>query len=534
MKKAAVLFSLLLLCAATSVFANGGSEQPTTSTTRPHLEVTTLYYFDSGDATTNMDLKEEFPKWFSDHFNVDLKINYYPRPEYMEKLSLAISSGEIHGIAQIFGGNYMGQMYNDGATLDILPYIKDNANWLKMPEEMRTSYVFSGNLQAFPSAWAPGSFFARSIRKDWLDKFGLAVPQTIDQLYTAVKKFTEDDPDGNGKNDTVGMTTSGIWNMQDIFMAFGVPTNHVGDHLITPDPHDGMRFNDGMLKPQIYDALNWLRDVYKNGYMDPELWTNGGSDMRERMQNGYAGSTYYWNTWVFSFENGAKKTDPNAQVVPILGLTSKDASDYVNLGGGYGAGAPWVLLSGTQDPREEANTFANLFYGNADAHWSGRFGIMGKYWDYGPNQEIVRLPWTQKDDGTYTYYPGPNIMAGDFFPLYNLAKQGYIVKGTESSSDAFMTQNTAYQQWQAEGDAKKLFFYYTEQMKEPQSDTYAKIGADIKRLTVQAVTDAMTGQKTVEQAVADYRSQMKALGAQKVLDEGNAAIGKTSSTVYRY
>jgi hypothetical protein len=268
--------------------------------------------------------------------------------------------------------------------------------------------------------------------------------------------------------------------------------------------------------------------------MDPELWTNGGSDMRERMQNGYAGSTYYWNTWVYSFETGAKKTDPNAQVVPILGLTSKDAKDYVNLAGAYGAGAPWVLLAGTKDPQQEVTTFANLFYGNADAHWSGRFGVMGKYWEYGPNQEITRLPWKTNADGTPVYYPGPNIMAGDFFPIFNLAKQGYILKGNEAASEKWQKQQVSYQNWLDEGNAKHLFFQYTEQQKEPQSEMYTKIGADIKRLTVQAVTDAMTGQKTVEQAVADYRSQMKALGAQKVLDEANAALGKTSSTVYRY
>ncbi|MBJ8193936.1 sugar ABC transporter substrate-binding protein, partial [Bacillus cereus] len=33
---------------------------------------------------------------------------------------------------------------------------------------------------------------------------GLKVPTTLDELYEVARAFTEDDPDGNGKNDTTG------------------------------------------------------------------------------------------------------------------------------------------------------------------------------------------------------------------------------------------------------------------------------------------------------------------------------------------
>ena len=43
------------------------------------------------------------------------------------------------------------------------------------------------------------------IRKDWLDKLGLEQPKTIDDFYNVLKAFKEQDPDGNGANDTYGM-----------------------------------------------------------------------------------------------------------------------------------------------------------------------------------------------------------------------------------------------------------------------------------------------------------------------------------------
>jgi hypothetical protein len=43
---------------------------------------------------------------------------------------------------------------------------------------------------------------AVNLRKDWLDKLGLEIPKTTDDLYEVAKAFTELDPDGNGVDDT--------------------------------------------------------------------------------------------------------------------------------------------------------------------------------------------------------------------------------------------------------------------------------------------------------------------------------------------
>ena len=40
------------------------------------------------------------------------------------------------------------------------------------------------------------------IRQDWLDNLGLEIPTTFDELLEVIRAFTEDDPDGNGENDT--------------------------------------------------------------------------------------------------------------------------------------------------------------------------------------------------------------------------------------------------------------------------------------------------------------------------------------------
>ena len=48
--------------------------------------------------------------------------------------------------------------------------------------------------------------------KDWLDKLGLEQPKTIDDFYNVPKAFKEQDPDGNGANDTYGMIVTDYLN----------------------------------------------------------------------------------------------------------------------------------------------------------------------------------------------------------------------------------------------------------------------------------------------------------------------------------
>ena len=47
------------------------------------------------------------------------------------------------------------------------------------------------------------------MRKDWLDKFNLELPETIDEYYTVFKAFKTQDPNGNGKDDEIPFSPVG-------------------------------------------------------------------------------------------------------------------------------------------------------------------------------------------------------------------------------------------------------------------------------------------------------------------------------------
>lgn len=533
MRKLLMVLVVLVLAAGMHVYAGAQQEGPAAAETDSPwpqtLEMTKAYYF--GEPTDNPELKSEWMEYMSEQFGFEITVNAFPRPEYMQQFALAMTAGEIKGMGWIFGGSYFQDYANDGATLRVDQYLADNDVWNQLPEDMRLSFSIDGVPWAVADAWR-FNMFSRSIRKDWLDNLGLELPENVDEFYEVMRAFTENDPDGNGQNDTVGMTSAGVWNMQDIFMAFDASTNHVAEHGITIDPNDGFRFVDSMLKPGMIDALRYLNDLYENGYLDKEVFTNSGSDMRTRMFTGDFGSAYYWMGWGYdgSFERNAVKQDPEADFVEIAGLKSDRISKNINPGG-FG-GTPWVLIAGTEEPGKVVNAFVNIFIGDEVGWASGRFGVKDKYWEFREPNQLVRLV-RETVDGAPKYYPGPGI--GHDNPFFSLSDYEYVLDGEDPQKTADRNARNAWiSAFWNEAIENEIVWTWGTHPREPVSETYNNIGADIANAFEEAVAAAVTGQMSPEEAVEEYRRRIGNIGGQQVLDEANAYIGKESNPDYTF
>ena len=68
-----------------------------------------------------------------------------------------------------------------------------------------------------------GHFF---INRKWLDRLGLAVPETVEELTETLRRFRREDPNGNGQQDEIPLeftfddNTTGVYNL---FSFFGLP-----------------------------------------------------------------------------------------------------------------------------------------------------------------------------------------------------------------------------------------------------------------------------------------------------------------------
>ncbi len=211
---------------------NNGGSTPSNTTAKPNSETVNsstepsgkpvkLEIIESGNNLPSPDkdiIKQELDK----ALNIDLNLTVYPSADdYSNQLNIRMASGNFPDLFMVDRQQLI-QFSKQGLLLDLTPYMN------KL--EQTVSFIGEDSVK---KGMVDGKVFAISktpqipyntywIRKDWLDKLHLAVPTTVEQLSAVALAFTKDDPDGNGKPDTFGLTGGKLGAFAPIFGAFGV------------------------------------------------------------------------------------------------------------------------------------------------------------------------------------------------------------------------------------------------------------------------------------------------------------------------
>jgi putative aldouronate transport system substrate-binding protein len=237
---------------------------------------------------------------------------------YQDKLKILFAAGVVKDIVEI-----PPDLYPLLASQKALYPLDDFISKSQVMKSVNMKYVEAcrapdGKIYGFPLAAGPGC--VTYIRKDWLNKLGLNMPETWDELYTVMSVFTNKDPDGNGKNDTFGYTIS-----------FDMP-NRKFDYYnrnIMQEAHfdftkKSKKWIDGFTEPEMIPAIERFKKIYKEGIIDKEFFTNRTTAARAKFIDGKAGIYENWSgLWAELIEKGIKDNlIPNASfdvMKPIKG-----------------------------------------------------------------------------------------------------------------------------------------------------------------------------------------------------------------------
>lgn len=133
--------------------------------------------------------------------------------------------------------------------------------------------MIDGEMVTVPSFKPDGSmpYKVMLYRGDWLEKLGVTqdqLPTTIDEFVDLMYRFAKEDPDGNGQDDTYGMSATGI---KALFGAYGVYDGFLGGtsywynqegEILNPDVSDKAK-----------SVVELLAKMYADGVIDPEFVT---------------------------------------------------------------------------------------------------------------------------------------------------------------------------------------------------------------------------------------------------------------------
>lgn len=139
--------------------------------------------------------------------NTKLTYQFFPADTYEEKLNSSFATGSLPQVTYLKNQTTFVQMreaIKDGQFWEIGPLLSEFPNLNKLKPEILNNTKVDGKLYSLYI----GRPLARQgiiYRKDWADKLGLQAPANLDELFAMAQAFTEKDPDGNGKKDTIGL-----------------------------------------------------------------------------------------------------------------------------------------------------------------------------------------------------------------------------------------------------------------------------------------------------------------------------------------
>ncbi|MFM9277787.1 extracellular solute-binding protein [Paenibacillus jiagnxiensis] len=279
-KKTAVLF---LSCALLLTACGGGKstgENAGTYDENAKATVTWLNILHTASPPTDTVLNK-----IEEKTNTDIQFSWIPDASKEERINTALASNSLADIVTltILDNSSVRNALKSGMFWEVGPYLDEFPNLAKIPDDTRKSASIGGKLYGVPFQ----KDLARNgitIRKDWLDKLGLELPKTTDDLMAVAKAFTEQDPDGNGVADTTGFVDRNdlIYGaFKTLGSYFGVPNNWKvsEDGKMTPE-----------FETQEYIAtMDFMKKLFDNGYINKDFAVTAKTDQQQKFAQGKAG-----------------------------------------------------------------------------------------------------------------------------------------------------------------------------------------------------------------------------------------------------
>ncbi len=233
---------------------------------------------------------------------------------YEQKLGLSVNSGEIPDMFVVGPSQLLA--YQEAGLLADLTSIyaaeasKNTRFILDQDPVALKSATINGKLWGIPLT--DGSVTSASVlwvRQDWLDKLNIPAPKTMADVLEISRRFTEDDPDGNGVDDTIGLAaTKGIWGA-----IAGLQGFFNGYHAYPGIWFDqGGKLVYGSVQPEMRSALLALQDMYAKGQLDREFGVKDINQVTETIAKGKCGMEFgvWWNP--YHPLNLSQQNDPEA------------------------------------------------------------------------------------------------------------------------------------------------------------------------------------------------------------------------------
>ncbi|MCU6708883.1 ABC transporter substrate-binding protein [Paenibacillus sp. J5C_2022] len=309
--------------AETNQPSDGNSTAAPVETEAPKPVEVEVFKVGSGATLPEEDfVKDEILKATNVNMNLSLPAN---KDDMKNQLNTRVAAANFPDVMELPDKSMFEQYEDSNLLLDLTPYLDQLSNAIAFVGENNVKKgTIDGKVYAIVKEPNPtaSNFW---VRKDWLDHLKLEVPTTAEQLLQTAIAFREDDPDGNGKKDTYGVSGIGgagvVGNFQGIFSAFG-STGAWNTFSI-----ENNQLINGLYDSRTKDALEFVKKFFDAGVVDPDLLVNKNYD---RIYQGFSGIVFTdWSQMAKDDKITAMKSaNPNAEWVQLGALKGPDGTQF--------------------------------------------------------------------------------------------------------------------------------------------------------------------------------------------------------------
>ncbi|PZD97430.1 ABC transporter substrate-binding protein [Paenibacillus sambharensis] len=285
-----------------------------------------------GDTYTN----NVWTRGYEEELGIKMKYDWIvPGANYNDKMNVTLASGDLPDILKVTPVQFE-QLHQAGMLEDLTDvyekYASDLVKEFYSAEDGAALKPVTKDGKIYAMVDYPGSLDSSDmiwIRKDWLDKLGLEEPKSLQDVIAIAEAFTFDDPDGNGKQDTYGISMNKDLPINSFLLGYH-------GYLETWIKDENGQIVNGTIQPEVKQGLAELQRLYKEGVIDPEFGVKDFNKAMEELNAGKAGMWFAPQWAPFQVMQMVKK-DPNVNWLPypVQSIDSEPAKtqNHLVLGG---------------------------------------------------------------------------------------------------------------------------------------------------------------------------------------------------------
>jgi putative aldouronate transport system substrate-binding protein len=491
---------LILALTSALLLSTGGCAQHSEATAGKNTVSATI--MDRGAIPISEGTYEDnrWTRWIDENSGIDVSWVPIPRNESRQTINMLVTLDEAPDIIVEFDAALFKSLIIRGALMPLDQYIEQYApkykEYLDGHPALKEYTTYNGETYLITTerSWDMILNNGAWIRQDWLDKLGLEIPETDEELLEVARAFRDGDPDGNGVDDTTAFSMAFWYNtIPQLYQA--------GNQWYIEDGN----LKYGHTLDRYGEAIRFLKTCYDEGLVDKEFVNDKDHEFQKKLwEDGKSG--IYIGSWTGAWNEGLLENNPAANPVAL-----KPVATQFGLNSFYKEALPALYVGFNKNIENPESAMKLVEWMFTEGWFTIRNGVEGVHYkmENGIPKELDREKKRKEVD-----YAGEYAFVNNWDP-----KTNWII---ETAAEDEISQRLAMQKLQSK-EVNESVPFRRDLAVDPQLESVVSVLNEFEPLRDEIRIKMIMGgaDYTIEQGMEDIRREWERIGGLEAEREMN-------------